>query len=139
MGGGTCSYWGTFYCEKGLDADHGKGMLSNARDDGNCTIIADAVRFGGGMGKVGRRPATETEVTTAKRNRPGRDARVLAHYLRSDYQVSERQRYIERARYWVQWAGVADSIYNYCYGLNDYTEAFASRGGWVTWPNGWAV
>ena len=139
MGGGTWIYLGNFYFEKGLHADHGKVMLSNASDDGNCTIIADAVRSGGGMGNVGRRPATETEVTTAKRKRPGRDARLLSPYLRSDYQVSERPRYLEGARYWLQWAGVPDSIYNYSYGLNDYTDDFASRGGWVNWLNGGSV
>ena len=36
----------------------------------------------------------------------------------------------------MQWAGVPDSIYNYSYGVNDYTDDFASRGAWVNWLNG---
>jgi len=50
MGGGTWVYLGTFLFDEG---DGGYVKLTN-RSDGQGVVTADAVRFGGGMGKVDR-------------------------------------------------------------------------------------
>lgn len=50
MGGGTWIYLGSFYFDKGT-----KGYVSlSSRSSHNGVVTADAVRFGGGMGKVER-------------------------------------------------------------------------------------
>ena len=93
MGGGTWVYLGTF--------DFGK---DNARD--NCVslsnvsdyrghITADAVRFGGGMGNIGRGPAGT---------------------------VSGMPRFLEGARYAAQWAGMPYEVYGCKESTNDYAE-----------------
>lgn len=139
MGGGTWIYLGNYYFHKGLNEEFGKVVLSSKSEDEGCLVIADAVRFGGGMGNIARRPGNDTNVEIAKRKRPNRNAKVVAPYAKSSYELSGRARYLEGARYWMQWAGVPDSIYNYSYGLNDYTDDFASRGGWVNWLNGGSI
>ena len=48
--GNTWVYLGQFYFEKGTE---GKVILSNKSNETSQAIIADAVRFGGGMGSVG--------------------------------------------------------------------------------------
>ena len=45
-------------------------------------------------------------------------------------------RYTEGARYWLQWAGVPDSIYSRTKGKNDYSDDFQSRGFWVNYISG---
>ncbi len=51
MGGGTWVYLGTFPFDKG---EKGYVSLSNKSSSGGKTVSADAVRFGGGMGKMER-------------------------------------------------------------------------------------
>ena len=61
-------------------------------------VTADAVRFGGGMGNIMR-----------------------------GGEVSGRPRYLEGARYYAQWAGMPDSIYNGYDGHNDYADDINTR------------
>ena len=65
MGGGTWIYLGQFYFRKGADAEHASVVLSNESDHKG-VVVADAVRFGGGMGNVARRPATDEEIARLK-------------------------------------------------------------------------
>ncbi|NDV46774.1 xanthan lyase [Paludibacter sp. 221] len=61
------------------------------------------------------------------------------HYIPSPYylpEISGYPRFTEGARYWLQWAGVPDSIYSRSKGLNDYTDDFQSRGFWVNYISG---
>lgn len=90
-----------------FDFDEGtrhKITLSNKSSRAGRIVTADAVKIGGGMGNVARTG------------------------------ISGYPRYTEGARYWMQWAGVPDSIYNRF--KNDYTDDYASRGAWVNWLAG---
>jgi hypothetical protein len=113
MGSGTWIYLGTFHFKKGRNEDSGKVELTNSSKHGGL-ITADAVRFGGGMGNIGRYPKSSSF--------PPPDS-VIA--------TSGRARYLEGARYWLQWAGFSDSIYSPNHGNNEYKDDYMSRGLWV--------
>ncbi|MBQ7772603.1 MAG: N-acetylmuramoyl-L-alanine amidase [Bacteroidales bacterium] len=110
MGGGTWIYLGTFpFSEK--SAEQGV-YLSNITGKQGVAVTADAVKFGGGMGNIARKP---TEM-------PSYNVEAV---------TSGYPRFTEGARYWLQWAGFADSIYSYTNLKNDYTDDYMSRGRWV--------
>lgn len=117
MGGGTWVYLGTFFFDEGRNM-HGKVTLSNESREVNAVVTADAVKFGGGMGNIGRFI---------------QDTFLLASYGNIDIspQISNYPRFTEGSRYWLQWAGFADSVYTYYEGTNDYNDDFSSRGRWV--------
>lgn len=114
-GGGTWIYLGTFEFDKGsegcvvLDNDAPRGRTT--RDD--AVITADAVRFGGGMGKV---------------------ARGLQDAPLEEHRTSGMPSFAEGALYWMQWAGADTTILNKH--DNDYTSDYADRGPWVGWMSG---
>jgi hypothetical protein len=71
----------------------------------NGILTADAVRFGGGMGNVAR----------------GR-------------KLSGKPRWMEGSRYYLQYAGMPDSlVYSLNAGKNDYNDDYMSRGEWVNY------
>ena len=116
MGGGTWIYLGTYRFRQGNKA--GKVELTNFSSSRRGSIVtADAVKFGGGMGNVGR--------YLPEAGQTPEDARV-----------SGDPRFCEAARYWMQWAGVPDSIYNLNEGQNDYVDDYRARGLWVNWLAG---
>ncbi len=117
MGGGTWIYLGTFMFEAGRNLS-GRVTLSNQSEEKDAIITADAVRFGGGMGNIGR--YAEDSIQTALFG----DADFPP--LTSNY-----PRFTEGSRYWLQWAGFADSVYTFYEGRNDYTDDYSSRGRWV--------
>ena len=107
MGGGTWIYLGTFPFDQG--AVKGQGVyLSGKSNRAKAVVTADAVKFGGGTGNIlrgGEKPAEGT--------------------------VSGYPRFTEAARYWLQWAGFADSVYAPSKALSDYRDDFQCRGHWV--------
>jgi len=103
MGGGTWIFLGSFEFDKGLN-EQGKVVLSNVSKDKGRILTADAVKIGGGMGNIARGEPLE---------------------------ISGRPRYVEGSRYWLQWAGLPDSIYRWTKGERDYTDDYQSRGLWV--------
>ncbi len=105
MGGGTWIYLGKFVFDKNAGESH-RVSISNLTDRAGETVTADAVKFGGGMGNIGRP------------------------------QISNYPRFTEAARYWMQWAGVPDSVYSESQGKNDYTDDYKGRGLWVNWLAG---
>lgn len=63
----------------------------------------------------------------------------IIHDIPSPYhipEISNYPRFTEAARYWLQWAGVPDSVYSRSEGVNDYTDDFQSRGFWVNYISG---
>lgn len=98
-GGGTWIYLGDFHFEKGVHSSTGKVTLTNDSPAKGKQLSTDAVRFGGGMGVV-------------KRNG----------------QTSGMPKYIEGARYWLQYAGLPDTL---VWSLNrnrrDYNDDYQSR------------
>jgi len=109
MGGGTWIYLGTFDFTEGREWSV---MLDNIVPAGKASgkvVTADAVKIGGGMGKIARGPAdTPTD----------------------EWTTSGLPSYIEGALYWEQWAGVDTTVTRNWEG--DYTQDFASRGSWVS-------
>jgi hypothetical protein len=108
MGGSTWIYLGHFRFREGQSDQWGRVKLSNQSGDPDRRITADAVRFGGGMGTV---------------ERAGR--------------TSGRPRFMEGARYYLQYAGMPDSLtWSLNENTNDYTDDFQSRGEWVNYLRG---
>ena len=103
MGGGTWIFLGFFEFDKGIN-EHGKVVLTNLSKDKGRILTADAVKIGGGMGNIARGESLE---------------------------ISGRPRYVEGSRYWLQWAGLPDSVYRWTKGEKDYVDDYQSRGLWV--------
>ena len=87
-------------------SSRGKVVLTNASDEKGY-VTADAVRFGGGMGNINR-----------------------------DGQVSGLPRCLEGARYYAQWAGAPDSVYNSKNGADDYKDDINVRSRMTNWLAG---
>ena len=132
MGGGTWIYLGTFAFDKGTK---GKVVLSNLSKDKNAVVTADAVRFGGGMGNIARSadgnliwPNSKKDRATAPKPRSEWQPKLNIPYETSGY-----PRFEEGARYYMQWAGVPDSIYSPTHGMDEYADDYKNRGIWVNW------
>ena len=121
VGGGTWIYMGTFRFEKGIHPESGKVELSNKSAETGKMVTADAVRFGGGMGNVVRGRAQDMENLEKLRNEKGF---VLdsAQWLPF---ASQRPRYQEGARYYLQYIGMPDSL---VYILNKTKVDYSNRG-----------
>ncbi len=141
MGGGTWVYLGTF----AFGSDHEQNYVSLTNEDGCGQVVtADAVKFGGGMGSVARYPQPDPIA-----NVPSSKALPEVHALETDSaqlimnqqlaSTSGMPRYLEGARYWMQYSGIPDSIYNHTHSHNDYIDDYASRGKWVNYVAGGSV
>lgn len=136
MGGGTWIYLGTFGFDKGK-GDAFKIVLSNRSAKTNRVITADAVKIGGGMGNIARRVSEEG--TTENRKSADADAPLVNKKMPKvdyPYEKSGYPRFCEGARYWLQWAGIPDSVYSESHGKNDYTDDYRCRGVWVNYLAG---
>lgn len=136
MGGGTWIYLGRFYFNKGCSKEKSCVMLSN-KSDYRGEVTADAVRFGGGMGNIGRRPAGKDEITQYTGNFDSKN--LISSYEKADYTTSGADRFWEAGRYWLQWAGAPFSVYSHTQGFNDYKDDYNCRGLWVNWLNNGSV
>ena len=141
MGGGTWVYLGTF----AFDGDKEKNYVSVAPvGNGKEVVTTDAVKFGGGMGNVARYKQPDS-FENVKSSNTLPDEQVIVDSLQYLEELAMNQanavtsglpRYIEAARYWMQYAGIPDSIYNYTNSKNDYVDDYASRGIWVNYLAG---
>jgi len=103
IGGETWIYLGTFRFAKGQNQNIGQVLISN-KSKYDGYVTTDAIRFGGGMGIIER-----------------------------DGSTSERPKFVEGARYYLQYAGMPDAL---VYNLNknkDYNDDYQSRGEWVNY------
>lgn len=114
MGGNTWIYLGHFPFDKGKPAKPAV-VLTNRSADKDAVVSADAVKIGGGMGNV---------------------ARAAKGGSRFDAYTSGAPRFTEGARYWLQWAGMPESVYTESEGENDYTDDYKSRALWVNYLAG---
>lgn len=136
MGGGTWIYLGTYFFMQGKNAEQGSfEIFGNA----NGYVTADALRFGGGMGNVARKAAADAQ----ERGRSVEDRGELEFQAFDQitgsyaWKTSQRPRYHEGARYYLQYAGMPDTlVYNLNAGRNDYNDDFMSRGEWVNYLMG---
>lgn len=98
IGGGTWLYLGTFKFKKGKDDLQGI-TLSNRSSEINKIVSADAVRFGGGVGIIQR-----------------------------EGKLSNRPKFTEASRYWLQFAGMPDTlVYSLNNNSDDYKDDYQSR------------
>ncbi|MFC2083791.1 fibronectin type III domain-containing protein [Bacteroidota bacterium] len=108
IGGNTWIYLGHFKFKEGRSEEVGKVVLSNRSKVPGKLISSDAVRFGGGMGIISRNGKT-----------------------------SGRPKYVEAARYYLQFSGMPDSlVYNLNGDTLDYNDDYQSRGEWVNFLYG---
>ena len=98
MGGGTWVYLGSFYFKKGVHENQSV-VLSNESAYGGI-VTADAVRFGGGMGVIARGDSLK---------------------------LSGLPRYLEGARYSLQYSGFPYNVYSPSEGERDYNDDINSR------------
>lgn len=109
IGGGTWIYLGTFNFRPENNDKPLVELIATSATEG-ATVTADAVKIGGGMGNVER------------------GGKVSGHPRRN-----------EGARYWMQWAGVPDSVYSVTGFSDDYVDDYKSRGLWVNYLSGGSV
>lgn len=136
LNGGTWLYLGHFKFEAGK-SNKNKVVLTNYSATPNSIITADAVKFGGGMGNIARKPGPNSSSVKKTTN----DSLLVATNTYVSPPVYEAEtsgypRFTEGARYWLQWAGIPDSIYSRTKGENDYADDFQSRGFWVNYLTG---
>lgn len=134
--GGTWLYLGHFKFNKGR-SNQARVVLSNFSSFHDKIITADAVKIGGGMGNMARNP----NVAGSLPNQKSSDSSAIAikttvDALPIEPVISGYPRYTEAARYWLQWAGMPDSIYSITKGMNDYNDDYQSRGHWVNFLAG---
>lgn len=110
-GGGTWIYLGTFQFKAGSNPNIGKVRLTSKSEEKGKHITADAVKFGGGVGCVERSIARV-------------EGAPEPYFF-----TSEKPKYLECARYWLQMAGFSDSVY--CGQNNEYKTDYMSRAIWV--------
>ncbi len=112
MGGGTWIYLGTFLFDEG---EQEVVSLTNLSRLAGRTVSADGVKIGGGYGNISR----STDPSLRKEG---------TEYIE---EVSGYPRFCEAARYWLQWAGFGEKVYNSAANLDDYKDDIRARAHWV--------
>ena len=143
MGGSTWIYLGTFGFDAGQDNAY-KVTLSNRSAKAGQTVTADAIKIGGGMGNIARRISEEGATDNLKSSDKTANSSDETKQTKTThqspytaiYQESGYPRFCEAARYWMQWAGIPDSVYSESQGKNDYTDDYKSRAIWVNYLAG---
>lgn len=126
MGGGTWIYLGSFHFIKGQNAIvevSGQGQIS-----------VDAIKLGGGYGHVARRPSDELSANqwSLNNNPNNKNEITIVNPEQYSWKISQRPRYMEAARYWLQYAGMPDTlVFSLNDEKNDYNDDYQSRGEWV--------
>lgn len=134
MGGGTWIFLDHFIFDK--DKNH-RVVLSNQTNKAGEIVTADAVKVGGGMGNIARLPHPDGfEKENAKSSEKLATQQKTLANIEFIPEISNYPRYTEAARYWLQWGGAPDSVYNKSESKNDYTDDYQSRGFWVNYMAG---
>jgi hypothetical protein len=140
IGGGTWIYLGTFIFPGGEGTLPAKQSVSvNLNGKEHEVISIDAVRFGGGMGNVARRPAESIipNKWSVNDNAGNTSDSVKSNPEMFSWKTSGKSRYREGARYYLQYAGFPDTlVFNLNSGKNDYNDDYQSRGEWVNYLRG---
>ena len=113
MGYGTWIYLGTFHFNKGIDVNLGSVKV-HSKSNASGQITSDAIKFGGGMGNVARRPASEliSNQRSLKDLQNDQPEEIKTDPESFTYKISGKPRYMEAARYYLQYAGFPDTLYS---------------------------
>ena len=130
QGGGTWIYLGTFFFDKGTNSNFGSVKLTNKSASETGVVTADAVRFGGGMGSVARKPASVQAVNNYN-SQFNKKVQASPFVLKEEAEVSGLPRYLEASRYWLQMAGFDNCVFSRTQGVDDYIDDLFARGLWV--------
>ena len=143
IGGGTWVYLGTFPF---ISPEEGKcppgSVAISLQGKPGEVISLDAIRLGGGMGNIARRPSGAVMQNIRSVNDAQEKAAETTIQPESfSWKTSGKSRYREGARYYLQYAGFPDTlVYNLNQDKNDYNDDYQSRGEWVNYlmgnPNG---
>jgi len=134
VGGPTWFYLGTFHFRQGIDSVNGSVTITDASGRG-MPVGLDAVKFGGGMGHVARKPAgailpNQRSVDALVPPQPEVNTGVASF----SWKTSGKPRFAEGARYWLQYAGMPDTLVYSPNGYrNDYNDDYMSRALWVNY------
>jgi len=137
IGGETWVYLGTFHFNAGKSRYNGSVTVKS--NDEDKYLALDAMRFGGGMGNVARRPSSEIIRNQLSRNENASESIVkdTDDTLDFSWKLSGKPRFLEAARYWLQYAGMPDTlVYTPNNNKNDYNDDYQSRGLWVNYLKG---
>jgi len=134
IGGETWIYLGTFKFNEGKNPMTGSVTVKGTEE--GKYIALDAVRFGGGMGNVARRPSPE--IIKNRQSATGNASEKITVSLSAgtdfEWKLSGKPRFVEGARYWLQYAGMPDSlVYTPNTNKNDYNDDYMSRSLWVNY------
>lgn len=137
IGGETWIYLGTFQFNAGKDINKGSVKVKGLKNDGGY-IGLDAIRFGGGMGNVARKPSPgilKNQLSSSENQ--ALKIKESENNKLFDWQLSGKPRFREAARYYLQYAGMPDSlVYSPNNYKNDYNDDYQSRGIWVNYLAG---
>ncbi|MDE5840860.1 MAG: hypothetical protein K2H49_08065, partial [Muribaculaceae bacterium] len=144
MGGGTWIYLGTYPLAEGYDPENPTVVLTSRSEKGGETVVtADAVKIGGGMGNIARSPKrsdvlwnnvlpssdngsdpASTDLSASVDKPVATDNPFRKEEMQKEpvFKTSGLPRWLEGARYWLQWAGMPDSIYAPYAGTDDYKD-----------------
>ncbi|HLO57866.1 MAG TPA: hypothetical protein VK179_03940 [Bacteroidales bacterium] len=132
MGTGTWIYLGTFHFRKGQNQRIGSVTLTGSVP--GAILSADAVRFGGGMGNVARKPGDEVIAKQRSSVQGVPDVIATPDTSVFNYVLSGKPRWMEGSRYYLQYAGMPDTlVYTLSNGKNDYNDDYMSRPEWVNY------
>ncbi|MBK7095271.1 MAG: hypothetical protein IPH57_09590 [Saprospiraceae bacterium] len=133
QGAGTWIYLGTFYFQKGFSPDNASVTIVSTN-----TFTSDAIRFGGGMGNVARRPSDEIMPNiwslAGQKKEYYDEIKTTVNPENYSWKLSGMPRYLEGSRYYLQYSGMPDtSVYSLTKGKNDYNDDYQSRPEWVNY------
>lgn len=138
IGGETWIHLGKFLFNKGKDLS--QGLVTVKSNDAHCKFIAlDAVKFGGGMGNVARKPSPEIikNLQSALVQPEGELLQDNSDPDRFSWKISGKPRFLEGARYYLQYAGMPDTlVYSPNLYKNDYNDDYQCRSLWVNYLSG---
>ena len=135
IGGETWIWLGTFLFEKGKDITEGSVTVKREGSETG-PIALDAVKFGGGMGNVARRPSAEI-IKNQQSAAEKISGSVMTDSLQESafkWKISGKPRFLEGSRYYLQYAGMPDTlVYSPNTYKNDYNDDYQSRSLWVNY------
>ena len=138
IGGKTWIYLGTFMFNHGKNAGTGSVTVKGSGSEGEY-IALDAIKFGGGMGNVARKPSPEIirNQQSAIEKASGTIVGETLNKPEFGWKLSEKPRFLEGARYYLQYAGMPDTlVYSPNAYKNDYNDDYMSRSLWVNYLKG---